>query len=259
MQGADWAVLHGEDANGNGILDPNEDDGDATLPSDNSDGRLDRGILGYVTAFTRGAKNRADGIARVDLAGLYDLVEAVMKEKGFTDAELAAIRPLAGGQPVKSTLEFAMRTNLTDEQLAKIVDDVRIGVDPAPITELINVNTASEAVLACVPGIGPDNASTLIATRTTRTQPDTSLLWVKDVLDRTAAFAAGPYLTGRSHQFSADVAAVGRHGRGFRRSQFIIDTMGETPRIIYRRDLSPLGWALGSAVRQTLAERKDIR
>ena len=28
VDGAEWDVLYGEDANGNGILDPNEDDGD---------------------------------------------------------------------------------------------------------------------------------------------------------------------------------------------------------------------------------------
>jgi hypothetical protein len=69
----------------------------------------------------------------------------------------------------------------------------------------------------------------------------------------------GPYITGRSYQVSADVAAVGRHGRGYRRTRFIVDMSTGTPRIIYRRNLGPLGWSLGSEVRQTLALGKEMR
>lgn len=47
--GMDAEVLYGEDANQNGILDSNENDGDANLPKDNQDGRLDPGILEYLT------------------------------------------------------------------------------------------------------------------------------------------------------------------------------------------------------------------
>lgn len=47
--GMDSEVLYGEDANQNGILDPNENDGDANPPKDNQDGRLDPGILEYLT------------------------------------------------------------------------------------------------------------------------------------------------------------------------------------------------------------------
>jgi hypothetical protein len=60
---------------------------------------------------------------------------------------------------------------------------------------------------------------------------------------------------------SADIAAVGRHGRGYRRTKVVIDLSDSTkgPQIIYRRDLSPLGWALGSEVRQQLALKKEVR
>ncbi len=48
----DMETLYGEDANLNGILDPNENDGDALPPSDNMDGTLDPGLLEYVTVYT---------------------------------------------------------------------------------------------------------------------------------------------------------------------------------------------------------------
>jgi hypothetical protein len=41
VYGATLEILYGEDVNRNGILDPNENDGDVTLPLDNADGRID--------------------------------------------------------------------------------------------------------------------------------------------------------------------------------------------------------------------------
>ncbi len=42
-------LFFGEDANHNGVLDPNEDDGDAFLPPDNADGRLQLGLIDMLT------------------------------------------------------------------------------------------------------------------------------------------------------------------------------------------------------------------
>jgi hypothetical protein len=41
VNGATRTILYGEDANMNGVLDPNEDDGNKSDPPDNSDGKLD--------------------------------------------------------------------------------------------------------------------------------------------------------------------------------------------------------------------------
>jgi hypothetical protein len=70
------------------------------------------------------------------------------------------------------------------------------------------------------------------------------------VIGEDGARQAGPYITGQSYQCSADVAAVGRHGRGYRRARVVIDSSSGTPQIVYRRDLSPMGWALGAETRQ---------
>ena len=42
-QGLQRRIVYGEDANLNGLLDQNEDDGDQSFPPDNSDGQLDTG------------------------------------------------------------------------------------------------------------------------------------------------------------------------------------------------------------------------
>ena len=70
-------LLFGEDANRNGLLDPNENDGDASYPPDNSDGALDRGWAAYLTLYSRERNLSAEGTPRVflngtDLTELYD-------------------------------------------------------------------------------------------------------------------------------------------------------------------------------------------
>jgi hypothetical protein len=80
--------------------------------------------------------------------------------------------------------------------------------------------------------------------------------WVIDALGLSSpvvtALASGDYVTTHSYQFTADVAAVGAFGRGYRRVKFIFDVSDGTPKILYRQDLSRLGWALGDKARQTL-------
>ncbi|MCP4708798.1 MAG: general secretion pathway protein GspK [Planctomycetes bacterium] len=50
-------LFYGEDANGNGQLDYNENDGDITPPYDNGDGILDLGLVSYLTCFGAGRVN----------------------------------------------------------------------------------------------------------------------------------------------------------------------------------------------------------
>ncbi len=74
-------LLYGEDANRNGVLDPNEDDGDLSNPSDDSSGTLDRGWLPYLTLYSREQNTDLWGTARInlnsnDLQALYDELAA---------------------------------------------------------------------------------------------------------------------------------------------------------------------------------------
>jgi hypothetical protein len=63
------------------------------------------------------------------------------------------------------------------------------------------------------------------------------------------ALAQGDYITTHSYQFTADIAAVGPFGRGYRRVRFVFDLSEGAPKIIYRQDLTRLGWALGRQTR----------
>ena len=126
---------------------------------------------------------------------------------------------------------------------------------------LVNVSTASEAVLMSIPGIGTDKASALVSYRQSNPSQANTIAWVADALDRDTnrVSLAGPYITAHGYQFTADVAAVGHHGRGFRRVKFVFDTSDGTPRIVYRQDLTHLGWALGNQGRADLLVAKGMR
>ena len=60
-------LLYGEDANRNGKLDPNENDGDANEPFDNADGVLQPGWAAFLTVNARELNQRADGAERTYL------------------------------------------------------------------------------------------------------------------------------------------------------------------------------------------------
>ena len=154
---------------------------------------------------------------------------------------------------VRLRLETAV--SLTAEEFATFENDITYveqGEEQEDyLTGLVNVNTASPTVLACIPGIvGTGYAEKLVLHRADMEEGLESIAWVTEVLDDESALQAGPYLTTRTYQFSADIAAVRKDGRGFRRTLFVFDTSGEEPIVVYRRDRSRLGWALGDAVRQ---------
>jgi hypothetical protein len=81
-----------------------------------------------------------------------------------------------------------------------------------------------------------------------------SVAWVADALSQNTsvltALQTNDCITVRSYQFTADIAALGPNGRGYHRTRFIFDTADGSPKIVYRQDLTHLGWALGRQVRQ---------
>ena len=57
----------------------------------------------------------------------------------------------AGRGPYGSVLEFYSRSGMTADEFAQVADALTISADPYT-AGLVNVNTASATVLACIPG-----------------------------------------------------------------------------------------------------------
>jgi type II secretory pathway component PulK len=271
LYGADMDTLVGEDANRNGILDPNETD-------DNQNGMLDPGILEYVTVYSREPNVNSDGTAKINISSLTggpsQLSSLLQTNFGTARATqiLGSLGLLSapsqgsgrGGSPspppppirLTSPLQFYVKSGMTATEFAQIGTNLTTS-SGSYIEGRVNINTASAAVLACLLGGDTGVAQQLVSYRQSNPNNLTSIAWIVDALgqsypDALQAIAAGDYITTQSYQFTADVAALGPYGRGYRRVKFVFDTSSGTPRIAYRQDLTHLGWALGKEVRQKL-------
>lgn len=243
LNGATMEILWGEDVNRNGVLDPNEEDW-------NRNGLVDPGILEYITVWSRESNLRADGSERININASRDDLATLITDLLGSGVQ-ARVAPFLNdpNRQFSSLLEFYIFCNFTAEEFAVIEPEITVE-SGAMLPGKVNVNTAPAAVLACIPGIGDDKAEELVSYRQSNAAGSTSVAWVKEVLSESEALEAGPYLTGQSYQFTADIAAVGKFGRGYRRTRFVFDTTEGAAKIIYRQNLSHLGWALGTETRQ---------
>jgi type II secretory pathway component PulK len=259
VYGATLAILLGEDTNRNGLLDENENDGDGTAPRDNPDGLLEPGILEYVTVYSRQPNTRANGARRINITTAQTRGQlAPLLQQRFGGQRAAQILGAVGTGALRSVAEFMVVGRLTTEEYAQIRGDISAS-SAATVQGLINVNTASETVLACIPGIGPENAPALVAYRLANPDVLSSLAWLTQVLDRGAIVRAGPYITDQSYQFTADVVAVAASGRGACRQRTVFDLSAGAPRAVYHQELSDYGWALGVNRRGSLRETRENR
>jgi len=248
VQGCTWEILYGEDANRNGVLDPNENDGDVSWPPDDRDGVLDPGIIEYLTVWSREPNTQSDGSPRINVNGNRSQLVQLLTEKLGESKANQAVQQIGNNTQFRSALEFFIRSGLDPEDFAQIEDAITV-TNASQLEGLVNVATASETVLACLPGMDEAKASQLVAHRSSLSEDQlNSVAWVAEALDAQDAVAIGPWITARSYQISVDAAAVGRNGRGYARVLTVVDLSGEAPEIVYRKDLSALGWALGQAV-----------
>ena len=264
VHGTTAETLFGDDPNRNGALDPNENDGDYSPPNDDRNARLDPGITEYLTVWSR-----ESNVSRTNVNTQTNLASLLLDKFGAERANqiLARFgtppstnRPPGGGgttRQVGNLIEFFVVGQLTQDEFAQIYSDIT--ATNTTVLGLVNINTASEAVLACIPGIGTDKASTVVAYRQGKTTQLNSVAWLVEAVGQEAALQAAPYVTARSSVFTADVAALGHHDRGYRRIRHIIDNAESPPRVVYRQDLSHLGWALGRDVREQLELDRDQR
>lgn len=280
VRGVTPELLDGEDMNRNGVLDTNEDDGDASPPSDNHDGRLDPGWIELVTVVgglvpTEGLVNLNDGGTRE--SDIRRALEPVVGEQRA--GELAAT--INAGKPYQNLIDLMIKTRMQADDFAQIEPlfvtgnerPHRINVNTAPPQVLLTLpeltendvdrladyrtaNTTEESGLGVLQGYGSGAAastgSAAGAGTATSTDPLASIAWVRQALGDEKAVAIGAAITTRSDQFSADVVAVAPGGRGFERYRWTYDRGGDTPGIVTMQRLTPLGWPLDPQILQDL-------
>jgi type II secretory pathway component PulK len=243
VHGVTLELLYGEDANLNGVLDPNEDDGDLSPPLDDRNGVLRRGLIDYLTVHSAQPNRRSDGSRRLDLTAseARPRLSQLLNQRLGESRAAEVIRSIEG-RALSSVAELLVRGRLSAAEFARVQGD--LANSSAALTRgLVNVNTAPEAVLACIPGIGETGARAIVAYRLSHPEELTSIGWLPAALPSEAVIQAGPFITGESYQFLADIEALGPHGQGRSRLRAIFDLSSGSPRLVLRQEATRFGRA----------------
>ena len=276
VQGITLDHLFGDDRNQNGILDPDERSLTGSLYST-------PGLLDTTTVFSREPNFHADGTLLTNVntqAQIQGLLESsfgtgrsreILTRLGFTQGG----GPGGGGgggaaaatPNFPSLLRFYLTSGLSQDDFERIAPELCVTTNTYSYGR-VNLNTANATVLTALfvgAGLAQEAAegaaSTLVRYREQNTTSLNSIAWMVAALGRdhqaVTTLAGRDLLTTRSFQYGADLVAVGPLGRGYRRVKFIFDISDGVPKILYRQDLSRLGWALGDRVREQIAQQID--
>jgi DNA uptake protein ComE-like DNA-binding protein len=259
VYGATEDLLAGADVNRNGVLDKNE--------KNLNGGQLETSLFEDCTVYTREPNFHSDGSVLTNVStAARSQMQALLQNAGLSTSYLnQLIATNANARPYHGIFGFALgcrNAGIATADFALLADNITTSTNTY-LRNRVNVNTANQDVLtALFMGLNVDQstaesaAQTLVTYRQQNANNLNSVAWVIDALGTGSpvltALAAGDYITSHSYQFTADIVAVGAYGRGYRRVKFVFDVSDGTPIILYRQDLSRLGWALGDRARQTL-------
>lgn len=259
VRGVTPELFYGEDTNGNGRLDANENDGPASDPPDNADGRLDRGWYAYLTVASLEKNTNSLGQKRVNIksadAGTLTqrlrlenwAAESVVRYRGQNEFKhladlLKANRDpsIERGRPEDDNYTRSQNERdvpVTKDIFRRIADDITLS-DEEVVAGRVNINTAPRPVLAALAG---DEAADAIVRERQVSGPFTG---IGDLLDvgglSTDKFAEiDDKLSVRSSVFR--IRSEGESDSGLAKAtiECIIDRSGDVPRIVYWLESSP--------------------
>jgi type II secretory pathway component PulK len=268
VKGFTGQVVYGEDFNDNGLLDPNEDDGDESFPPDNHDGRLDRGLRALATVFSTERNVDRSGRARVNInadssssqvSGVSERTAEFIRlcrDDGYTfkhPSELLEMKyPLKSNPKNPPKSQPSLKAGATIEsgvgggELAAVLDRLTTvqAASRKVLPGLINANTAPAEVLAALPGMDPNLAQQVIDARRNLdpgTLASPAWLFTQNLLDAQAFKTVAPYITARSFQYSVRCVGFGVPCGRYRVVEAVLDVSAKTPRLVYVRDITRLG------------------
>ena len=264
VKGFDATIVFGEDANCNGLLDPNENDGDESFPPDDGDGQLNRGLRGLLTTFSYEPNVSSDGAKRVNIltadpaqvqraAGINNLgnfitqARAQNKLNRALDASQLLGMSLDVDDPKAPGRKTRIASGVTKDNLAAVLDKLTTGGTPMGrqevLTGRVNINTASMQVLACLPGLGEQAQQVVDLRKDMPPEQLASQAWIcsQNVVSEDVFKKLSPYITARSYQFRLRSLGYSPSSGRFCIIEAVIDTAGGDMRLRYVRDLTRLG------------------
>ncbi len=261
-------ILYGEDYNRNGLLDPNEDDGKLSLPLDNQDNILQRGVYPHLTVWSRDLNRSNDNITRIDLNGdlreleegleeylderIIDYIIAARNNGATFDSpvQLLGHSYTVGGNRDNSNengdpVGPAVESPVTLEDLPELCDRTTAIRQPG-LMGLININTAPREVLRCLVNdtFTEEAVEAIIAARTNlEGEQLATVAWLltEEVISQEATESIYPQITARSQQFHFESVGHADHLGMMVRLQAVVELRGHVPQFMYYRDLTELG------------------
>ena len=192
------------DRNHNGIIDDAEQAAAGNLPTFGGATSPIRGIFPYITCYTVEPNTDSTGAARVNVNGntqtvvtgntarttgtnaaatptatpapaggnnpgggdASNAIRTVLQNGGIASGRITQImnRYQSAPKPFASVFDFATKVGMTSTELAKVIDRLTT-VSGTTVQGLVNVNTASRAVLMCLPGLEESDADAIITKR----------------------------------------------------------------------------------------------
>jgi type II secretory pathway component PulK len=261
VKGFSGEVVFGEDMNRNGILDPNENDGNGSLPVDNNDGILNRGLYPYITVYSR-EPDVADSDPYSPRINIKDWPEGVLKtmlprylREEVVEFIVAAKKAKADfgespasllGMEVKSE-ESDLKSPVTLEDMPDIMDYLTTGYhlsSDGHVYGRINVNTAPRTVLETIGKLTDSEIDAILATRSRLdSEASRTVAWLvtQNVLTEEKFKAVAYLFTARSYQFMMDALGYSDTEAAQARLQAVIELRLPRVQYVYWRDLSGLG------------------
>jgi len=263
VEGVSGEHVYGEDANLNGLLDPNEQDGGERFPWDNNDTALDPGLLDLATVMSYDWDVTDDGRERVNINADLDALSDVQGLPGGTASFIRQYRNDGGVFKHPSELlnmehrlrrgrnrGRTIRSGVTGRELPVVLEQLTVlspAGRPRLLPGLVNVNTAAPAVLATLPGVDDDLAARIVeARRDLDAEALSTAAWLygedgPGPLDADEFKKIMPRLTWRGRQFRVRCVGFGASSGRYVVLEAIIDLAGSAPRVAYLRDLTRLG------------------
>jgi len=271
-------LLWAYDRNRNGVIDQTESTAGGMTSAFNSATSGARGIFPFITVHSIESNTDTTGQQKANVNTIAQdggaSVRQALQQAGLDQNRLDQIIQRAQQtRTFTSPLDFIAKVGLTADDAKKVLPHITTSTAKTTLG-LMNINTAPAAVLYTLPGLEQADVEAMIqkrpvlepATDTTSggttggqsgqsgdgsTDP-TDITWVLDALQQDKWSRIGARITGKSYQYSADIVAVSGDGRAFKRVRIVVDTRKSPPKIVYRKDLTNLGWPLPDQVREEL-------
>ena len=228
---------------------------DSESPPGTGETRTTHGLGQFLTVASYDPNTANDGTCRVNLNGTNAVLPEVELPPSLTNF-LAALStndlPLPhAADLLEATLkvkddkgaETELSSGVGKAELATVLGLFTTSAEPQT-AGLVNVNTASAAVLAALPGVDEALAESIVSARDAiGTDRKTSIAWLyqEGVVDAEKFKSLAPLLTARSFQFTFQVVGYGMPSGRFRALEVGIDVAPGARRITYLRDVTRRG------------------